>query len=172
MCLFACVFIKVLLKLPASYKMLGEQRRLFRIARKWLFSLAVHRSIVLAFPIQFIWATRFIITYWQGYFSSWIFLFSAVLWAHTTSLTLYLTSSVAIFTPPLGLLELVDDITAFIPTIHHPLKRKQEMTTLYSPQWWLCLMLNLHYSYWNKSLSSAIHHQSQRSFIRIWKTPF
>lgn len=55
-------------------------------------------------------------------------------------------------------------------TIH--LKRKQEMTTLYSPQWWLCLMLNLHYSYWNKSLSSAIHHQRRRSFSRTWKTQF
>lgn len=107
----------------------------------------------------------------KGIFVHGFFLFSAVLWVHTTSLTLYLTCSVAIFTPPLGLLELVDDITAFIPTIHHPLKRKQEMNTLYSPQWWLCLMLNLHYSYWNKSLSSAIHHQSQRSFIRTWKTP-
>lgn len=74
-CVYLYVFFKVLLKLPASYKMLGEQRRLFRIARKWLFSLAVDRSIVLAFAIQFIWATRFIITYWQGYFSSWIFPF-------------------------------------------------------------------------------------------------
>lgn len=122
--------------------------------------------------MAFIWANRFMITYWQGCFAHGFFLFRTALWAHTTSFTLYLTTSVTIFTSPLGLLELFDDITAFIPTVHHPLKGKQEMTPLYSPQWWLCLMLNLHYSYWNKSLSSAIHHQRRRPFIQTWKTPF
>lgn len=122
--------------------------------------------------MAFIWANRFMITYWQGCFAHGFFLFRTALWAHTTSFTLYLTTSVTIFTSPLGLFELFDDITAFIPTVHHPLKGKQEMTPLYSPQWWLCLMLNLHYSYWNKSLSSAIHHQRRRPFIQTWKTPF
>lgn len=150
--------------------MLVDVKKLFLNGKKMTVSLDL---IVLQYlPLQFIWANRFIITSWRRYFAHGFFRIRTALWVHTTGFTLYLTSSVAIFMPPLGLLELVDDITAFIPSLHPPLKRKQEMTTLYSLQWWLCLMLNLHYSYWNKSLFSAIHHQRRRSFIRTWKTPF
>lgn len=73
--------------------------------------------------------------------------------------------------PPLGLMKPVEDITTFILTIHYSLKRKQEMTTHYSLQWLLYIMLNLHYSYWNKSLSSAIHHQTPCSCLWTWKIP-
>lgn len=66
------MFFKVHLKLPASYKMLEAAKKIVSNSQK-MFSRPLHRSI--AFAVPFIWATRFIITYWQGYFWSWIFPF-------------------------------------------------------------------------------------------------